>query len=204
MFDFVAQWTRNRTLAAVAYYNLLIAAISCVPVMATGLMAWHWQLEGQRLKGILLDHLVLAVVSSSLIWLVTAIQLLKTGEIQLAIHDVVAFADGNVVAAIAIGLELCSPWRVPQRREWTRIDGCEVTGHRPSAPCLAVFETGICCVMELCLGMLAVLVHVLDDLDIGDRDQSVEDHLVQRLAAGAECFRRCRRSAPGWARRTKS
>jgi uncharacterized membrane protein len=46
MFEFVAQWTRNRTLAAVAYYNLLIAAISCVPVMATGLTAWRWQLEG--------------------------------------------------------------------------------------------------------------------------------------------------------------
>ena len=74
MFDFIAQWTRNRTLAAVAYYNLLIAAIACVPVMATGLVAWRWQLEGQRLKGILLDHLVLAVVSSSLIWLVWWLQ----------------------------------------------------------------------------------------------------------------------------------
>jgi uncharacterized membrane protein len=74
MFDFIAQWTRNRTLAAVAYYNLLIAAISCVPVMATGLVAWRWQLEGQRLKGVLLDHLVLAVVSSSLIWLVWWLQ----------------------------------------------------------------------------------------------------------------------------------
>jgi uncharacterized membrane protein len=50
MFDFVAQWTRNRMMAAVAYYNLLIAAISCLPVVATGLLAWRWQLEGQRLK----------------------------------------------------------------------------------------------------------------------------------------------------------
>jgi len=67
-------WTKNRTIAAVAYYNLVIAAISCVPVMATGLMAWRWQLEGQRLKGILLYHLVLAVVSSLLIWLVWWLQ----------------------------------------------------------------------------------------------------------------------------------
>ena len=74
MFDFIAQWTKNRTIAAVAYYNLLIAAISCVPVIATGLMAWRWQLEGQRLKGILLDHLVLAIVSSALIWLVWGLQ----------------------------------------------------------------------------------------------------------------------------------
>jgi uncharacterized membrane protein len=74
MFDFIAQWTKNRTIAAAAYYNLTIAAISCVPVMAPGLMAWRWQLEGQRLKGILLDHLILAIVSSSLIGLVWWLQ----------------------------------------------------------------------------------------------------------------------------------
>jgi uncharacterized membrane protein len=74
MLDFIAQWTKNRTMAAVAYYNLLIAAISCPPVLATGLMAWRWQLEGQRLKGILLDHLVLAIASSALIWLVWWLQ----------------------------------------------------------------------------------------------------------------------------------
>ncbi len=74
MFDFVAQWTKNRAIAAVAYYNLLTAAIFCLPVIATGLMAWRWQLEGQRLKGILLEHLILAVVSSSLIWLVWWLQ----------------------------------------------------------------------------------------------------------------------------------
>ena len=33
-------------------------------------MAWQFQLEGQKLKGILLLHLVVACVSSVLIWLV--------------------------------------------------------------------------------------------------------------------------------------
>ena len=70
MFDFIAQWRKDRTLAAVAYYNLLVAAISTLPVMATGLLAWRWQLEGHRLKGILLQHMVLGIVSSALIWLV--------------------------------------------------------------------------------------------------------------------------------------
>src|SRR5271168_1277662 len=69
-FDYVAQWTKNRTLAAAAYFNLLLAAISTVPVVATGLAAWQWALEGQKLKGILLMHLVLGCVSSVLIWLV--------------------------------------------------------------------------------------------------------------------------------------
>lgn len=72
-FDFFAQWRKQRRLAAVAYYDLLVAAVSCVPVMATGVLAWRWQLEGQRLKGILLLHLVMGTVSGILIWLVWSI-----------------------------------------------------------------------------------------------------------------------------------
>ena len=70
MFDLIAHWTKRRGLADAAYYNLLAAAISTFPVLATGLLAWQFQLEGQKLKGILLLHLILASVSSVLIWLV--------------------------------------------------------------------------------------------------------------------------------------
>jgi hypothetical protein len=35
-------------------FNLLPAAVFAVPVVATGLAAWQWALEGQKLKGILL------------------------------------------------------------------------------------------------------------------------------------------------------
>ena len=69
-FDYVGLWTKNRTLVAAAYFNLLLAAISTVPVVATGLIAWQWALEGQKLKGILLMHLVLGCLSSLLIWIV--------------------------------------------------------------------------------------------------------------------------------------
>ena len=69
-FDFIAQWTKRRGLADAAYYNLLVAAISTIPVIATGLLAWQFQLEGQKLKGILLMHLVFACVSTVMIWLV--------------------------------------------------------------------------------------------------------------------------------------
>ena len=69
-FDFAAQWTKKPVLATVARYNLTIAAVATVPVVVTGLLAWQWQLEGHKLKGILLQHLVLGVVSSCLIWLV--------------------------------------------------------------------------------------------------------------------------------------
>jgi uncharacterized membrane protein len=68
IFDFLAQRTKWRALADVAYYNLLGAAISVVPVVVTGLLAWQFQLEGQKLKGILLMHLVLGCTSAVLIW----------------------------------------------------------------------------------------------------------------------------------------
>jgi len=69
-FDFAAQWSRTAAFATVAYYNLTLAAFSSVPVVAKGLMAWRWQLEGQKLKGTLLLHLLLGLASSALIWLV--------------------------------------------------------------------------------------------------------------------------------------
>ncbi len=70
VFDLFAQWSKREGLADAAYYNLLIAALVTVPVLATGLLAWQLQLEGQKLKGILLLHLALGCVSSALIWLV--------------------------------------------------------------------------------------------------------------------------------------
>jgi uncharacterized membrane protein len=66
-FEYLGQWTKNRALAAAAYFNLLLAAVFAVPVVATGLAAWQWALEGQKLKGILLMHLVLGCLSSVLI-----------------------------------------------------------------------------------------------------------------------------------------
>jgi uncharacterized membrane protein len=74
-FDYLAQWMKNRTLAAAAYFNLLVAAVSTVPVVATGLIAWQWALEGEKLKEILLMHLVLGCASSVLIWVVFWIHL---------------------------------------------------------------------------------------------------------------------------------
>ncbi|MGA2021652.1 MAG: DUF2231 domain-containing protein [Candidatus Sulfotelmatobacter sp.] len=70
VFDLIAQWTKVRGLAQAAYYNLLAAAISTVPVLATGLLAWQFQLEGKKLKGVLLLHLVLACVATVMIWMV--------------------------------------------------------------------------------------------------------------------------------------
>jgi uncharacterized membrane protein len=74
-FDVLAQWTKQRLLAAAAYCNLVAAAVVTVPVLITGILAWQWQLEGQRLKGILLIHVVFGCASSLLIWVVCLVHL---------------------------------------------------------------------------------------------------------------------------------
>jgi uncharacterized membrane protein len=70
LLDFLGQWTKGRQLAAAAYCNLFVAALTTIPVLITGILAWQWELEAQPLKGILLMHLVLGCVSSLLIWVV--------------------------------------------------------------------------------------------------------------------------------------
>jgi uncharacterized membrane protein len=70
VFDFIAQWTRRPSYAAAAYFNFTFAALSTIPVVITGIAAWQWALEGQHLKGILLQHLVLGGASSLVIWIV--------------------------------------------------------------------------------------------------------------------------------------
>lgn len=69
-FDLAAQWTKRRGFGDAAYYNLMVAAVSTLPVLATGLLAWQLQLEGQKLEGLLLLHVVFACVSSVLLWVV--------------------------------------------------------------------------------------------------------------------------------------
>jgi uncharacterized membrane protein len=73
-FDFLSRWMQRPALKTTAYLNLLLAAVSTIPVVITGLLAWQWQLEGQKLKGILRAHLVLALISSCLIWIVLWLQ----------------------------------------------------------------------------------------------------------------------------------
>ena len=69
-FDYLAQWTKNGRWRPRHISICLLAAVCALPVLASGFAAWQWALEGQRLKGILLMHLVLGCISSVLIWLV--------------------------------------------------------------------------------------------------------------------------------------
>src|ERR1700730_4480204 len=74
-FDFLAQWAKSRSLAAAAYFNLLLAAGFTIPVVATVRVDRQFALQGQKLKGILLMHLVLGCISAVVIWVVFLIHL---------------------------------------------------------------------------------------------------------------------------------
>jgi len=93
LFDFLAQWKKQRLLAAAAYYNLFVAALATIPVVITGIVAWQWELEGQKLKGILLMHLVMGSVSSVLIWVVWIIHKRAQGQ------------DGGILPAYCLPIE---------------------------------------------------------------------------------------------------
>ena len=74
VFDFAAHWTKEvmkrATLASTARLNVLAAAVLVLPTLVTGIVAWRWQLGGQKLKGLLLLHLALGGASGLLICLV--------------------------------------------------------------------------------------------------------------------------------------
>ena len=55
-------------MTAVAYYNPLAAAVTVPLAVVSGIGAWQWGLEGARLKGNLLLHLIFALSASGMIW----------------------------------------------------------------------------------------------------------------------------------------
>jgi uncharacterized membrane protein len=69
VLDLLALWKKKTILTTVAYYNLIGAAITLPLALATGLGAWQWQLEGAPVKGTLLLHMIFALTSASLIFL---------------------------------------------------------------------------------------------------------------------------------------
>lgn len=74
VFDFLALWKplarHKNALGDAAYYNLTAAALSVVPAIIAGLLAWQWQLGGGSPKGILRLHMILGIVSGLLIFLI--------------------------------------------------------------------------------------------------------------------------------------
>src|SRR5579864_5736841 len=70
LFDLLSLREQSLPLLRAAYYTVIAAAISAVPTIATGLLAWQLQFHGKGPKGNLKLHLILALFSSVMIWLV--------------------------------------------------------------------------------------------------------------------------------------
>jgi uncharacterized membrane protein len=66
-FDLLSRGKRASQLASAAYLNISIAAVTVVPAALTGVLAWQFALEGKRLKGLLLFHIIAASVAAVLV-----------------------------------------------------------------------------------------------------------------------------------------
>lgn len=107
LFDFVALGRKNEAFSAAAYFNFTCAAIASVFAIGTGVLAWQWALEGQKLKGILLMHMTLGWLSTLLMWTVWLMhrKIRRNPEaamprLRLAVESVAAMV---VVAAAHLG-----------------------------------------------------------------------------------------------------
>src|SRR5256885_11502708 len=67
VFEVLALWRKQPVFASVAYFNLFAAAISIPFTIATGILAWQWQLEGAALKGNLRIHLGFALATATVV-----------------------------------------------------------------------------------------------------------------------------------------
>ena len=65
--DLLSRGKRDSQFASAAYLNLSIAAAAVIPAVLTGLLAWQFVLDGKRLKGILLWHVIAASISTVLV-----------------------------------------------------------------------------------------------------------------------------------------
>lgn len=105
-FDLAARWTkevtRRATLAAGSRLNILAAAVSVLPTLATGIAAWQWQLGGHKLKGMLLLHVALGSVSVVLICLVAWIHSRRSSGSDSKLPDYCWLLEVLTVVVVAL------------------------------------------------------------------------------------------------------
>lgn len=49
-FDVTTRWTKRPGLVDAAYYSLFVAAISTLPAVTSGVLAWQFQLDARKLR----------------------------------------------------------------------------------------------------------------------------------------------------------
>jgi uncharacterized membrane protein len=102
VFDFAARWMKSATVAATARLNMLGAGVFVLPTISTGIIAWQWQLAGQKPKGVLLLHIALGCTSGLLICLCSWIQYRRRSTSPSALPRY--FLALELVAAVVVAL----------------------------------------------------------------------------------------------------
>jgi len=65
--DLLSRGKRGSQLAGAAYVNMSIAALTVIPTVLTGVLAWQFALDCKRLRGLLLLHFIAASVAALLL-----------------------------------------------------------------------------------------------------------------------------------------
>lgn len=65
--DLFSRGRRESQLASAAYLNISLAAAMVIPTVLTGIAAWQFALDGEKLKGLLLYHMVAASAAAILV-----------------------------------------------------------------------------------------------------------------------------------------
>jgi uncharacterized membrane protein len=100
-FDLVAAWRRNNMLAAAAYYNLALAAITAIPAAATGLLAWQMLFDGKTPRGNLRLHMILGFTSVLVMWLVWAMKFRARRRLQPDLSNALMVLEAAAVLLVA-------------------------------------------------------------------------------------------------------
>ena len=106
VFDILGRLSKRRQLITAAYYNLTAAALFMVPTVITGILAWQWALDGQKLKGILLMHLVWACVSSALLWAIALIRFRSHRNLEAVLPNYCLLLEACAVLIVIVTAHL--------------------------------------------------------------------------------------------------
>jgi uncharacterized membrane protein len=65
--DLLSRGKPQSQLGSAAYLNISIAAVTVIPALLTGILAWQWALAGKRLQGLLLFHVAAGSMAALLV-----------------------------------------------------------------------------------------------------------------------------------------
>ena len=102
LFDVLGRVFRKPSFGEVARWNFLSAAVMSIPTAATGILAWRWALEGQKLKGILLLHLISGLTVVMGMWLTAWLRSRRNSRPDLGVSRSLLFVE--IALSLLVGL----------------------------------------------------------------------------------------------------